>query len=201
MPPAATFLVGHLPDPHAHDYYTLYYLLGFGAAGALLLRAGHQRAYPWRPWLLLVAGTLLLFILGTKLIAGTPADWLTLGRTGAWPPGAARSVLGGLLGAMVGAEALRRALGFRGLRLYDAFALPFAVGLAVQGVGCFLTGCCFGTLAAPGWPGIAYAAHTAPWMWQVARGLIGADAPYARPVVPVATGSMLRPVNRTPSTT
>lgn len=180
-----------LPDPHAHDYYSLFYLLGFGAVGGLLLRAGYRCGYPWRPWLLLVAGTLLLFILGTKLIAGSGADWRALWLTGAWPPGAARSVLGGLLGAAIGTEALRCALGFADRRVYDAFALPFAVGLAVQGVGCLLAGCCFGTLAGLGAPGVTYAAHTAPWAWQVARGLLTLDAPRSLPVVPVQAGQIL----------
>jgi len=80
------------------------------------------------------------------------------------------------VGAAVGLEALRRAFGLPDRRVFDAFALPFALGLAVQGVGCLLAGCCFGTLAAPGGLGVVYGAQTAPWAWQVARGLLAPDA-------------------------
>ncbi len=180
-----------LPDPHLHDYYSFFYLAGFAIAGALLLHTGHRRRYPWRPWLLLMAGTLLLFILGTKLITGGGADWLTLWRTGVWAPGAARSVLGGLVAATLGVEALRRVLGFHDRRVFDAFALPFVVGLAVQGVGCLLAGCCFGTVAGAGEPGVCYAAGTAPWAWQVARGLISGEAGQSLPVVPVQAAQVV----------
>ncbi|SHJ58567.1 Prolipoprotein diacylglyceryltransferase [Hymenobacter daecheongensis DSM 21074] len=168
-----------LPSPLAHDYYSLFYLLGFGAAGALLLWEGLHRRYPLRSWLLLVAGTLLLLILGTKLIT---ISWLDGWQHRFELSTGQRSVLGGMLGATLGVALLRRWLGF-GRDAYDAFALPFLLGLAVQGLGCLLTGCCFGIRAAESWPwGVCYAPGTLPFLTQVAKGQLAAAAAHSLPV-------------------
>ena len=171
-----------LPDPHAHGYYALFYLLGFGVAGFILLLQGWQQRYPWRPWLLLIAGTLLAFILGTKLIAWQASDWLYFFRTGAGPVDPARSVLGGLLLGTGALLALRKYFGFS-WRVFDAFALALSFGLAVQGIGCLLAGCCFGV--STNGIGICYAPGSAAWAWQVARGELAMAAAQSLPVVPV----------------
>ncbi|OUJ70896.1 prolipoprotein diacylglyceryl transferase [Hymenobacter crusticola] len=172
-----------LPTPVGHYYYDVFYLLGFGVAGALLLLAAKQRQYAWRPWLVLMAGAQLLLILGTKLIAGSVADWHHLVALGSWTGPDHRSILGGLLGAILAVSVLRRWLGF-GRGAYDMLALPLMVGLAVQGVGCLLTGCCFGTVA-PTLPfSVAYAPGTLPFLTHVSGGLLEASAPRSLPVHP-----------------
>jgi prolipoprotein diacylglyceryltransferase len=177
LPPLPTVLAGW-------SAYTLFYLLGFGLAGGILLAEGWRRGFPMRPWLLLVAGTVLMLIAGTRLIAGGPADWLALIRQGHWGTGevVGRSVLGGMVAAALAVAGLRRLLGF-GREAADAFALPFLLGLAVQGVGCLLTGCCFGEMLhnGPG-VGLTYGPGTAPFMAQVALGLLPATAGHSLPV-------------------
>jgi phosphatidylglycerol:prolipoprotein diacylglycerol transferase len=164
--------------------YALFYLLGFGLAGGRLLAEGWRRGFPMRPWLLLVAGTVLALIAGTRLIAGGPADWLALVSQGHWGSGevVGRSVLGGMVAAALAVAGLRRLLGF-GREAADAFALPFVLGLAVQGVGCLLTGCCFGEMLHNG-PGIGltYGPGTAPFVAQVAQGLLPATAGHSLPI-------------------
>ena len=169
-----------LPSPHPANYYLLFYLAGFAVAGFLLVREGYIRHYPWRLWLPLVAATLLSLILGTRLIAGSSADWQHLLTHAEWTGPDTRSILGGLLGATLALAALRRLLGF-GRHVYDAFALPFLVGLAVQGIGCLLTGCCFGT-AAPESFGVCYAPGTLPFLTQVAQGKLAATAALSLPI-------------------
>ncbi len=177
LPPLPTAIAGW-------PAYALFYLLGFGLAGGLLLRQGWQRGFPLRPWLLLVAGTVLALIAGTRLVAGTPADWLALPQHGHWGVGGpvGRSVLGGMLAAGLALAGLRRLLGF-GRAAADVFALPFVVGLAVQGVGCLLAGCCFGTVLGPG-PGLGltYGPGAEPFRAQVSRGLLSATATQSLPV-------------------
>ena len=164
--------------------YAVFYLLGFGLAGGLLVARGGRRGYPWQPWLLLVAGTVLAFVVGTRVAAGTAADWHVVLAHGHWGSGAplGRTVLGGLVAAGLALAGLRRWLGF-GRAAADAFALPLVLGLAVQGVGCLLAGCCYGTPlgAGPGL-GICYPAGTEPWLTQVAQGLLPATAAVSRPV-------------------
>jgi hypothetical protein len=164
--------------------YALFYLLGFGLAGGLLVGHGWRQRYPWQPWLLLVAGTVLAFIAGTRVAAGSWADWHALLAHGHWGTGAplGRTALGGMVAAVLALAGLRRWLGF-GRGAADAFALPLVLGLAVQGVGCLLAGCCYGTLLGTG-PGLGvrYPAGTEPWLAQVAQGLLPATAVVSLPV-------------------
>lgn len=50
-----------------------------------------------------------------------------------------KTIVGALLGGLIGVEAAKRALGLRGSS-GDAFALPLLVGIAIGRVGCFLAG-------------------------------------------------------------
>jgi phosphatidylglycerol:prolipoprotein diacylglycerol transferase len=168
--------------PSSPDYYLIFYVAGFAVAGLLLTREAYVRQYAWRRWLPLLAGTMLCLILGTRLVAGSGTDWQHLLLHGEWTGPDSRSILGGVLGATLALALLRRVLGFsRGV--YDAFALPLFIGLAVQGVGCLLTGCCFGTPTA-GPLGVCYAPHTLPFLTQVAQGVLPASAAHSLPVHP-----------------
>ncbi|QJX47987.1 hypothetical protein HMJ29_13980 [Hymenobacter taeanensis] len=168
--------------PTSPAYYFIFYVAGFAVAGALLTWEAHRRQYVWRQWLPLLAGTMLSLILGTRLVAGSGAEWQHLFAHGEWTGPDSRSILGGILGATLALAVLRRVLGFS-RNVYDAFALPLFVGLAVQGVGCLLTGCCFGT-PTEALVGIRYAPHTLPFLAQAARGVLPATAAYSLPVHP-----------------
>jgi prolipoprotein diacylglyceryltransferase len=179
-----TFLLPTLPTAiGGWPAYALFYLLGFGLAGGMLVAWGWRR-YPWQPWLLLIAGTVLALIAGTRVAAGTAADWQALLTHGHWGTGAplGRTVLGGMLAAVLALAGLRRWLGF-GRSATDAFALPLLLGLALQGVGCLLAGCCYGELLGSG-PGlgISYPVGSEPWAAQVAQGLLAPTATSSLPV-------------------
>jgi len=178
-----------LPSPIGHHYYSLLYLLAFAVNQALLLWEGHRRGYPLRTWLLLMACTTLAFILGTKLIAVPTAEWAAWWQHGQWPTSTMRSALGGAVSGTLALLALRRWLGFS-WHVFDAFTVPFCVALAVQCVGCLLTGCCFGGLAHDGL-GLCYAPGTPPFLAQVQRGLIDATASHSLPVQPVQVYQLL----------
>lgn len=180
-----TYVLHTLPTTlNGRPAYALFYLLGFGLAGGLLVATGWRQRYPWQPWLLLVAGTVLALIAGTRVAAGSAADWQALLTHGHWGTGApvGRTVLGGMVAAVLALAGLRRWLGF-GRSATDAFALPLLLGLAVQGLGCLLAGCCYGKLlgAGPGL-GICYPAGTEPWAAQVAQGLLAPQEAASLPV-------------------
>src|SRR6185369_1697644 len=50
-----------------------------------------------------------------------------------------KTIVGALLGGLIGVELVKRAVGARGSS-GDAFALPLIVGIAIGRVGCFLAG-------------------------------------------------------------
>jgi len=178
-----------LPSPLGHTYYTQFYMLAFALGQVLLLWAGYRRGYAWRPWLVLLAASTLAFILGTKLIALPWANWPAVLTGQPWPSDPARSVLGGAVAGTLALLSLRRWLGFS-WHVFDVFALPMCLTLAVQGVGCLLTGCCFGELAHAG-PAIRYAPDTLPYLWQLQRGQLAETAGASLPVVPTQLYSLV----------
>ncbi|GAA3995483.1 hypothetical protein GCM10022408_02460 [Hymenobacter fastidiosus] len=177
-----------VPADSGYDFYTLFYVLAFALNLVLLVWEGHRRNYPMRTWLVLLACTTLTFILGTKLLALSGPEWSALLSTGQWPDSEARTVLGGALAGTLTLLALRRSFGFS-WHVFDAFTLPMCAALAVQCVGCVLTGCCFGEPTAGSW-GLTYAPHTLPYVWQAYRGLIPVGAAQSLPVHPTQLYSL-----------
>lgn len=178
-----------VPAPAHTDYYTSFYVLAFGLNLLLLLREGWRRGYPMRSWLVVLACSSLAFILGTKLLALSGAEWQQLLTTGQWPAAGARTVLGGAISGTLVLLALRRPFGFS-WHMFDAFALPMCVALTIQCVGCVLTGCCFGELTDGSW-GLTYGPGTWPYVAQAMRGAIPMDAAHSLPVHPTQLYTLL----------
>lgn len=55
-----------------------------------------------------------------------------------------RTIVGGLLGGSIGVVVAKRIMGIRERR-GNQFAPGIALGMAIGRIGCFLTGCCYGT--------------------------------------------------------
>lgn len=76
------------------------------------------------------------------LIFGAGVGAVLFGSANLWlsgQPGIARSIEGAVAGAIVAIEIYKRIAGIK-LRTGARFALPFAVGVAVGRIGCFLSG-------------------------------------------------------------
>src|SRR5262245_61381016 len=85
------------------------------------------------------------------------------------------------------ALALPATLRWHGLpvgRFADGFAPMVAVGIAIARFGCFLHGCCFGTLCSLPW-GIGFPRETFVYHLQVDQGLIPPGAAHALPIHPL----------------
>ena len=176
------------PVAHGAFYYQLAQLAAFGLFVGLLLGQGYRRGYPWRQWLPLVTAATLALMLGCQLVFLPLGEWL------AWLRGDAavahalahgpRSVLGGAAASLLAVLLLKRALGFRGGAVLDAFAGPLCWALAMQCVGCGLVGCCWGEVTAAGNLGVSFGSGTIPYLAQQAQGLLPLGAAHALPVVP-----------------
>ena len=186
--PSASLLHWAVPAATRYDFYTLFYVLAFALNLSLLVWTGWRRGYPLRTWLVVLACTTLAFILGTKLMALSGPEWQQLSR-GHWPASEARTVLGGALAGTLTLLALRRPFGFS-WHVFDAFTLPMCAALAVQCVGCVLTGCCFGETTAGGW-GLTYPPDTLPYLVQVVHGQLPVGAAHSLPVHPTQLYSLL----------
>ncbi len=106
-----------------------------------------------------------------------------LGRRGS-------SIYGGLMAGFSVAYCYARARNLPPLSLLDAGAPAVALGEAATRVGCFLNGCCYGTL----WHGpfaVTFPPGSYAFEDQLARGLIASSAPRSLPVHPVQLYSVV----------
>lgn len=88
-------------------------------------------------------------------------------------------IIGGLVGSIL--YWYRKPFPF--LAMADAVAPALAIGCAVGRMGCFLNGCCFGTV----WNGplaVQFPAGSLPWAQHVQQGLIPVFATHSLPVHP-----------------
>ena len=124
---------------HPHFVFeSLAYLLGFRLFLELRRRRGDPVAESVRTSVL--AGAALGAALGSKLLYWAQQPSLTLAHRGdlLFLLGG-KSIVGGLLGGLVGVELAKRLAG-ETRSTGDLFVLPLCLGMAVGRIGCFLTG-------------------------------------------------------------
>ncbi|MGV3587489.1 MAG: prolipoprotein diacylglyceryl transferase family protein, partial [Adhaeribacter sp.] len=141
-------------------YYDLFYLLAFMVGYILLIWIGVKRQYNLASWLLVLAATRLLFILGTKLFSFSGQEWQVLLNQHYLPATTGKTLLGGLLLVSLGYFAIKKLLRLKTETL-DAFALVIPLSIALQRPGCLLAGCCYGNVTAVPW-GVQYLPGTLP---------------------------------------
>jgi len=90
---------------------------------------------------------------------------------------------GGLIGGAAGVLAYACARRLALLKCCDLVAPHVALGEAIVRVGCFLNGCCWGTVTGVPW-GVQFPRNSLPWFQQVKLGLIEPSAPHSLPVHP-----------------
>ena len=116
-----------------HASFDILAWLAAGAAGYWLIRTGRV-SFPVPQPLRLTYLAALVFGAGLgAVVFGSANLWLS------GLPGIARSIEGAVAGAIVAIEIYKRIAGIT-LRTGARFALPFAVGVAVGRIGCFLSG-------------------------------------------------------------
>lgn len=138
--------------------HTIFDLLAWAlaaVAGRLVARrwgSGRSFGLASRPWYFAAAA---LGALGGAVLLGSANTWLAGMAEG-------KSVLGGLLGGIVGVELYKAATGLRGATGFG-FVVPMATGIAIGRIGCFLAGL----------PDFTYGvATTLPWGWDFGDGVL-----------------------------
>jgi phosphatidylglycerol:prolipoprotein diacylglycerol transferase len=94
-----------------------------------------------------------------------------------------KGVIGAMLGAIVGSGVYLKMRGLHFLQYADAAAPAVALGYSVYRIGCFLNGCCFGTVSDLSWA-VSFGVNSEAFATQVAAGLISPDAGQTLPVHP-----------------
>ncbi len=122
-------------------------------------------------------------VLGSRMGAWTAHDWQQVLSGNGLPELPGKTVLGGVLLAVLVFAALRR---WWGISFHAADAL--VIGLPLAGItariGCLYAGCCFGVPTGAA-HGICYGPGTPAFEHQVRAGLLAADAGSSLPVYPI----------------
>lgn len=171
-----------LGSPRGGFYFDLFYLAAFLFATVFMLWEGYKRKIHWVSWLLVLAFTRLAFIVGTKIISYTPSDWSYAFTHMELAPTSHKVIIGGFIlgiGAFLSTIRLFRIP----IGSLDALAIAVPFSIAIQRIGCFILGCCFGTVTDLPW-GVHYGFGTYAHFHQFSEGLIQANALSSLPVHP-----------------
>ena len=156
-------------------------LLYWGIAVAVVLAAAVWQAgrLGLDSWTMYLAG---LLGLGAALLLGSGYASLT-STVHLHGASFGRGVVGALLGAGLGAWLALKIRKAHFFSYADAAAPAVALGYAVYRIGCFINGCCFGTVTDLPWA-TTFGVNTVAFAAQVEAGLIVADASQTLPVHP-----------------
>jgi len=154
---------------HGGLYFSLFYLIAFIVGILILMYEGYRKKYPLLPWILLISSSLVFLIIGTKIFTYSGEDWKFFIENLQLPATSGKTILGGIL-AGIGFVIARWWLKFK-LPVLDSVAISFPLCLAIQRVGCLITGCCFGIPANLPWA-IKYSVNSIPYQIHLDRGWI-----------------------------
>jgi prolipoprotein diacylglyceryltransferase len=164
-------------------WFDLFYSLAFLTVFGILLFEGYKRKIPMLKWIILIVAVRLMFITGTKIVTFSAQEWITLFTHFRLPAVSEKSLMGGILLGGFTLFAGFYLFGFR-KNITDAFALAVPAGIAIQRLGCFFAGCCFGKPCSLPWA-VQYPVNTLPHFHQFNDGLVSYPDFLSLPVHPV----------------
>lgn len=166
--------------------YTVMMTLAFliGTLGPIWLNKRRGYPYPISP-----IGGIWVFFAG---IGGSRIYWMV--QYGKWDDlrwlqfffTGGLVFFGGLIGGIIGLIAYLKFIKSPVLPVFDMAAPFIAVAHGIGRIGCFLNGCCWGSLMRGNWPwGIRYPQAThGPYRNQIVEGLISRQDAYSLPIHP-----------------
>lgn len=163
--------------------YQVFYTAAFLVAYAILVYEGYRRKFPLVAWILILASIRLAVVTGTRLFAWTPDEWQFITDNHVLLPSARKTMFGGLAMGVAAYLIVSRIMRFRH-NPWDTVAYAFPAAVAVQSVGCFFYGCCFGTPSGLPWA-VSYPVMSLAHYNQFESGLITYGNSLSLPVHPV----------------
>lgn len=124
-------------------YYDLFYQLSFLIVIFIYLFESYKRKIPWITILLVVVTTHFFLIVGSRVGGIEAYDIDYFFQHWKFPKEHVRNMGGALLFALIGMGIAKLLLKIK-YPILDVFAIAAPFGMAIQRVGCLLTGCCFG---------------------------------------------------------
>jgi prolipoprotein diacylglyceryltransferase len=153
---------------HPQYYYDLFYQLSSLIVILIFLLEGTRRKLPWISLLMVAVTTRFFVIAGSKLGGINAADLNFFFQNFNFPPEHTRNMAGALLFGLIGLGISKLILRIK-YPILDVFAIATPFGMAIQRIGCLITGCCFGTETNMPW-GIQYRSNSTAFFHQFASG-------------------------------
>jgi len=163
--------------------YQVFYTAAFLVAYAILVYEGYRRKFPLVAWILILASIRLAVVTGTRLFAWTPEEWQFITDNHVLLPSARKTMFGGLAMGIAAYLIVSRIMRFRH-NPWDTVAYAFPAAVAVQSLGCFFYGCCFGSPSDLPWS-VSYPVMSLAHFHQFESGLITYGNSLSLPVHPV----------------
>lgn len=167
---------------HGGMYFAIFYTIAFLLGILIFIYEGFRKKYPKLPWLLIALSGVVFFILGSKLFSCPPEEWKQIFTELRFPSTSGKTILGGIIGLIVGVFLASRFLKFR-RPVFDNLAIALPIGMAIQRVGCLLTGCCFGKPTQLPWA-VKYGSNALPFHTHCDNGLIHLHDSASMPIHP-----------------
>lgn len=135
----------------AHAVHAVFEALGLAAGSQLFFRSQRRKTTGSAlhgPRFLILCGCLLGAAIGNKLVFWAEMPHLLREADGWRLLLAGQSMVGGLLGGLLGTEVAKKLAGIRS-STGDTYMMPILLGLAIGRIGCFLAGLHDGTYGIP----------------------------------------------------
>ena len=130
--------------PHAAEFYPLFYTLAFLSRFIILIVEGWRRKLPQLPWLIVIGTGFVFFVFGCRIATFSVEEWQAVLDYRPLDREPGLIVLGGLLFGVPAIFVARRLVHLE-VSVLDAYAFVLPLGMCIQRIGCFITGCCFGS--------------------------------------------------------
>ena len=153
-----------------HIPFGWFYTVNIALLAAVLLVYGIRKKYPLSTWLTVVAWLMAFFIMGLKLMNFPVSGWGSVLFAEGHDQVFLKFVPGGVLFFAIGLLLIRWLLKFRA-PVTDGLILAVPLILAVQRLGCFLNGCCYGKPTDVPWA-VHYQPGTSAYDHYLSSGLV-----------------------------
>lgn len=164
-------------------YFSFFYILSFLVPAILILLVGIKRNYDLK-FLLLTLATITIFsIIGSRLFTIPIEEWTSIFNSSLSINYNGRSAIGALLFGLIALLISQKIICFK-KPILDVYAFTAPIGLAIQKLGCFFIGCCYGNVTDSVF-GVHYIKGTHAHFNHWVSNLIDDDALFSLSVHPV----------------
>lgn len=163
--------------------YQIFYILAFLAAYVIIIYEGYRRKFPILTWILVIAFVRFAVVIGTKVFSFSWDEWGYMIQNHNFLQNQEKTMFGGLLLGVGAYLFARYMLRFR-YSAWDTVAIALPAASAIQSIGCFFYGCCYGSVSGLPWA-VKYPVMSLAHYHQFESGLLTHRDMVSLPVHPV----------------